>query len=380
MARAITLRYEQGGIRPWLAALCVGLGTLFGQTGGLLSAMMLAEMVFSWPGIGSLAIYAAMRLDLPVLLGMLSACAGLILAGRLVAELFHACARLAGTPLAAQPEPTRWRKTARTTWVVLALVLLLVPVGFAVAGLAIRPGVVHRTDLQSQNEPPSPEYPWGTDMLGRDVRARALRGALITLGMALLVAVATTLVGGPVGALSGFLANRRTLWAESLADLLTLPTDVLLFFPPILGAVAMRMMFGQDRNLPETSVVLVCLACALLLLPRAVRACRTLWTAAPKGRSTLLLVLAGLGAITVSTLFAGLALVAALDFVGLGIQPPTPSLGSMLVRASQMLRVNPSVIVVPGVVLWICAMAFYAAADALTGYFLSKEPLARMNE
>jgi len=380
MARAVTLRYERGGIRPWLAGLCVGLGTLIGQTGGLLSATLLAEMVFAWPGIGRLAIDTAMRQDLPVLLGVLSTCAALILVGRLIAELFRACERLVGTPLATQPEPTRWRKAARTTWVVLALVLLLVPVGFAVAGLTTSPGVAQQIDVQSRGQPPSPDHPWGTDMLGRDVRALTLRGALITLGMALLVAVAVLLFGGPVGALSGFLAARRTLWAESLADLLTVPTDVLLFFPPILGAIAMRMLFGPSRKLPETAVVLASLACTLLLLPRAVRACRTLWTTAPGGRSALALVLAGLGALAMSTLFAGFTLIAALDFVGLGVQPPTASLGSMLSQARQMLRVSPGVAFAPGIVLWACAMAFYLAADALTGYFNSKEPLARMNE
>jgi peptide/nickel transport system permease protein len=79
-------------------------------------------------------------------------------------------------------------------------------------------------------------------------------------------------------------------------------------------------------------------------------------------------------------MFAGLALVAVLDFLGMGTPPPTPTLGGILSNAFQMLRVRPDGALAPGLVLWACAFALYAASDALIGFFDSKEPLARTSE
>jgi len=379
VAREVTLPREYAGGRLWLTGLFKGLGVCLGQTGGLLGAAVLVEGVFSWPGIGRLALEAALRQDYPVLLGVLSAYAGMILVGRLAAELFRWLERLVHVPALDQPV-TPWRRTAHRVWTIIALALLLIPLGLAAAGLTTDPDVALQADPGARGEPPSADHPWGTDVLGRDLQARVLRGAAATLGTAALVAVRVLLPGGLIGALVGFLASRRTWWAESVADLLLLPADVLLFIPAVPGAMAMMMLLPRAAGTLRATWAWLGLVCALVLLPRAVRMYQVLWTAAPEQRRGLALGLAGPGVLLLGTLFAGLGLVAALDFLGLGVQPPTPSLGGVLSEALRLLPVSPHVLLAGGAVLGACAFACFTAADALVGPFSSKEPLARLNE
>jgi len=379
VAREVTRPREYRGGRLWLAGLFKGLGVCLGQIGGLLSATVLVEGVFSWPGIGRLAVEAAMRQDYPVLLGVLSVYTAVILVGRLVAELFRWLERLVYVPALDQPV-TPWRRTSHRIWMVIALALLLIPLGLAAAGLTVDPDVASQTDPAARAEPPSADHPWGTDTLGRDLQARVLRGGVVTLGTVRLAAALVLLPGGLIGALVGFLASRRTWRAESVADLLLLPADVLLFIPAVPSAMTMMMLLPRVAGPSRATWVWLGLVCALVLLPRAVRMYQVLWTAAPEQRRGLVLGLAGSGVLLLGTLFAGLGLVAALDFLGLGVQPPTPSLGNVLSEALRLLPVSPHVLLAGGAVLGACAFACFAAADALVGLFSSKEPLARLNE
>jgi ABC-type dipeptide/oligopeptide/nickel transport system permease subunit len=376
VAREVTLPRERVGGRLWLIGLFKGLGVLVGQVGGVLSATVLVEIIFRWPGIGGWVLQSVANRDYPLLFGLLSVYIGLVLVGRLIAELFRWLERLVRVPvLPLQPARTRWRRIAHRLWLVLTLVLLLVPLALTVAGLLVRPEAAIKQDVMSSNKPPSSVHPLGTDDLGRDLQARVLRGGLVTLGVAALVAVIVLLPGVLGGALTGLLASRRVWWAESVADLLLLPADVLLYFPPVLGAVAIWIVTHSPA--PWVKVMLVAL---IMLLPRAVRVYQTLWVAAPEQRKGLALGLAGSGVLFLSTLFAAFGLVTILDYLGLGmVNPPQPTLGYVLSFATIGMRTRPEGLFASGGAIWICAFAFYAAADALVGFF-HKEALARLNE
>jgi peptide/nickel transport system permease protein len=374
VAREVTLFRESADRRPWLRGLFKGLGVLLGQTGGLLSAAVLVEMVFAWPGIGRVAFRALMERDFPVLLGSVNVYVVLVLVGRLGAELFRWLERLVRVPPPLPPGPAPWRKTARRVWVVLALALLLVPLVVAVLGLAVSSDATTETDLGSVGQPPSSEHPWGTDRLGRDVRARVLRGGLVTVGASVGVALVVVILAGPGGALTGFLASRRALWSESLADLLLFPADVFLFFPPILAGCLIVALSAQ----PSLAVALF--AVVIVLVPRAVRLYQALWPAAPEQGRGLMLGLVGLGVLFLGSLFGSLGLFSALDFLGLGAPPPLPSLGGLMRDGMMMLGRGSSEAVPAGLVLWACAFALYTATDALVGFFYTKDAMARLNE
>ncbi|MBU0704752.1 MAG: hypothetical protein KKC18_12900 [Chloroflexi bacterium] len=376
VAREVTLPREgSGGYRLWLQGLFKGLGVLLGQMGGLLGASAMVETVFAWPGMGRITIEMMMRQDYPVLLGALSTYAGLVLVGRLAAELFHWLERLVRVPLLSPPPaPASWHKTARRVWVILALVLLLAPLGVAVAGLTVDTDEALQMDVEHVGEAPSDEHPWGTDRLGRDVQARVLLGGALTLGTTGGVAVLLLILAGPGGAVTGYLASRREWWSESLADLLLFPADVLLFIPAILAVLLSPVLVG------EPGLAAAGLAVVVALLPRAVRFCQSLWPAAPEQRKGLMLGVVGPGALFLGSLFGGLVLLSALNFIGLGVQPPTPSLGGAIQEGMRMLRGGAVGATRAGVVLWACAFALYTAADALVGFFHTKDVMARLNE
>jgi len=380
VAREVTLPRARTGIRLWLVGLFRGLGVLLGQMGGLLGGAVLVETVFAWPGIGRLLTDYASRRDYPVLLGILSAYSGLILVGRLVAELFRWLERVVSRPVAAVSfEPTQWQRTARIIWVVAALLLLLAPLTLAIVGLTVNQDAALKVDAQSRNQPPSAKHSWGTDSLGRDIQARVLRGGLITIGLIALTAALVLLPGLLGGAATGLLASRRVWWAESLADLLLLPADALLFLPAIPAAMVMSILIGPARS-ANTPWAWLSVGVAVVLLPRAVRVYQALWVSAPEQHKGLTLGLAGTGALFLGSLWGGCWIITALEFMGYGVRPPFPTLGGLLTDAIRYLTVRPEGLLASGIVLGACAFAFYTAADALVGFFHSKEALVRLNE
>jgi peptide/nickel transport system permease protein len=378
IAREVTLLRTQGGLRLWLTGLLRGLGTLLGQAGGILGAAVVVEIGFAWPGLGRTLVESLLRSDLPVVLGVLLACAVFILVGRIAAELFRWLERLVREePVPGGAFPRQQR--AHRVYVVVALALLLVPLGLAAVGAFSDVNAVLRTDTASINQGPSASHPLGTDTLGRDIMARVFRGVLVSLAAAVIAALAATFVGGAYGALAGFVASRRTLLAESLADVLLWPADVMLFMP----AVAVALIVAQMLNTPlsrgaDVNWLPVLCALAIALLPRVFRAAQTLWLGRAEEHKGALL--DGVGAVFLSAILLGLGLVVTLDHVGLGIQPPTPTLGGLIREGTNFLRLTPLALLAPGIALWACATALYFAADALIGYFQDKGVLARLNE
>ena len=379
VSRELTLPRERGGGRLLLAGLFKMLGTLLGQIGGLLSACVLVEMLFAWPGMGRLLFDFAARRDYPMLLGILAAYPILILAGRLLSELFHWLARLVQVPMPESVEstPSPWRATARTVWTAVSLALLLAPILLAVGGLLVSEDAVMMTDTVGRLQPPSASHLLGTDSIGRDVLARLLRGTSVSLGGAALAGGILFLPVVIGGAVIGFLVSKRTWWAELIADLLLLPADALLLIPIIPTAIAFVMLgYGGRAN---ESMAALALVTAAVLLPRAVRLFPPLWGAVPGRGKWLRIGLAGPGVIFLGSVFAALCVTASADFLGFGIAPPTPSLGSDI-RMFLSHLVESATVPYAVVVLWLCSFALYTAADALVGFFWTKEALVHLNE
>jgi ABC-type dipeptide/oligopeptide/nickel transport system permease subunit len=243
-----------------------------------------------------------------------------------------------------------------------------------VAGLSVDLSEALQVDVAARSEPPSSEHPWGTDTLGRDLRARVLRGGMLTLGLGALAAAMAIIPAGFASAITGWLAEERTWWAESLADLVLLPADVLLLLPAVPAGIALLVALGAPGPLYLALIV------GTLLWPRAVRAGQTLWLAAPKDGRSPKTALTGVAGLWLGSMFGGVALVSVLDFLGLGTRPPVPSLGGMVAEGMTTMVISPGSMLTPGGTVWICALAIYLAADALIGYFNSKEVMARLNE
>jgi ABC-type dipeptide/oligopeptide/nickel transport system permease subunit len=94
----------------------------------------------------------------------------------------------------------------------------------------------------------------------------------------------------------------------------------------------------------------------------------------------LMLGIVGLGVLFLGSLFGSLGLLSALDFLGLGAQPPLPSLGGLVQAGMMTFGRGGSEAVPAGLALWACAFALYTATDALIGFFYTKDAMARLNE
>jgi ABC-type dipeptide/oligopeptide/nickel transport system permease subunit len=202
---------------------------------------------------------------------------------------------------------------------------------------------------------------------------------MISLAAAVMGAVLATFVGGGYGALVGYLVSRGTLLTESLADVLLWMADVMLFVPAVPTVLIVVRLIPFSASAPAAvNWVPVFGAVAIALLPRVMRAGQALWLGrAPTQKGGIL---DGLGALFLGSILFSLGLVVTMDYVGVGIQPPMPSLGSLLREGMNLLQSNPAALLAPLFVLWACVVALYFAADALIGYFQDKGILAHLNE
>ncbi len=247
------------------------------------------------------------------------------------------------------------------------LVLLLGLVALAAPLLAPYPPF--EMHMQDRFQPPSTRYLFGTDEFGRDLLSRVIYGARISLAVGLGTMALAGLVGIPLGLCAGYVGG-------VLDTLVMRLCDCVFAFPAILVGVTTTAVLRPGSMPVMLAITIISipvfarLARASVLTERAklyVEAARSLG-AAP-GRIMVLAVLPNclpslLVQATVSAAFAML-LEAGLSFLGLGAQPPEPSLGTMLNVARTYLNRAPWYGVFPGLVITALVLGLQFLADAL---------------
>ncbi|WP_245685234.1 ABC transporter permease subunit [Streptomyces yerevanensis] len=308
---------------------------------GLTGGAVAVEQIFDIPGLGRLSLQAAVAQDLPVLqvgtlaLVLLAAAAGGL--ARLAARLLVGPALRDGA-LSSLHRPTPPRPT---TLPLLYGALLLAVIAL---GLARDP---QKLDTTARLQPPSWAHPFGTDALGRDVLARVGHGALDTLALAVAVSAAALVLGVVLG-----------LLPRLSGPLL----DTVNAVPPVLAGLLVAGVSGSGASTPALAVAAVAWAplsahtSALLQQERAtthLTATRGLGA----GRLYLLrheLLPAVLPPVTRHALLRlpGVALaLAALGFLGLGAQPPSPEWGLLLAENQPYAERAPWAVLAPAAVL-----------------------------
>jgi peptide/nickel transport system permease protein len=260
------------------------------------------------------------------------------------------------------------RSERRTRLVLGSAALGLVALAAIVAPLVV-PLDPLRTDLAARLRPPSAAHLLGQDALGRDVLARLLGGARLSL------AVGTSAVGLSlvVGVLLGCVAGWYGGWLdETIARVI----DVLLAFPGLLLAIALAAMLGPSpRNVVVALVVLGWTAYARVTRAqvRALRR-RELTDAALAlgasparvvGRHLLPLAVPVLLVQATFGLSSAIVAEASLSFLGVGAPPPTPSWGAMLDEGRQFMLVAPHLVLAPGLALAATVLALQLLGDGL---------------
>jgi len=239
----------------------------------------------------------------------------------------------------------------------------------AIAGPSLVPHDPNAQQLALRLESPSWTHPLGLDELGRDILARLLVGARISLFVGIIVVGISSAVGMTIGALAGYVGG----WLDEVVGRVM---DILLAFPGILLAIALVAVLGPSlRNVVLALVVIGWVGYARLVRGQVLRireldyvqAARAL--GAPLGRVLVKHVVPGtFSAVTVQATLgmAGIIIAeASLSFLGLGVQPPTPSWGTMLDAGRSHLLDAPHLTLVPGLAIAMLVLGFNFAGDAL---------------
>ncbi len=233
----------------------------------------------------------------------------------------------------------------------------------------IAPRDPQRQILERRLETPSLEHPLGLDELGRDIASRLLYGARVSLGVGLAVVGFAGLLGTLIGALAGFVGGRLDTIAMRI-------TDVFFAFPGILLAIAMVAVLGPAlEHLVFALVTIGWVGYARLVRGQVLQIREQEFVASarsvgvPPARILVRHVLPNvLPALTVqaSLGMAGAILAeASLSFLGLGIQPPTPSWGAMINAGRSHLLDAPHLTLFPGLAILVTVMGLNFLGDAL---------------
>lgn len=251
----------------------------------------------------------------------------------------------------------------------ISLVFLLALGLLAVCAPLIAPYPVTAQDVDNTLAGPSAAHLLGTDDLGRDVFSRMVHGGAATLYASGLAVGIGLLLGLPVGLLAGYLGG----WVD---DGISRFIDALLSFPSIVLAIAVTGALGIGLTNGMIAVGIVFSPqIARLVRARALVVRQELYVDAARcfGASTARILWRHVLPNTVQpvivqvTLLLAAALLAeaSLSFLGLGIQPPQPSWGSMLARAYQNMELAPEQMYPPGLAILLTALAFNTLGESL---------------
>ena len=216
---------------------------------------------------------------------------------------------------------------------------------------------------------PSPDHPFGTDRLGRDVFRRVIHGTRISLTIGFVVVFFTSITGTVLGLIAGY-------FGKALDTLIMRIMDILLAFPSILLAIAIVAVRGPG-------VINTILAVAIVGVPGYARVVRSMvlslrerdyvdaarmigvsnrrimfFHILPNSLSPIIVQMTlGVGG---AILFA-----AALGFLGLGVQPPAPEWGAMISDGIPFLRQSPHLVFFPGMAIMLTVLGFNLLGDGL---------------
>ncbi|ALJ20139.1 ABC transporter permease [Microbacterium sp. No. 7] len=227
-------------------------------------------------------------------------------------------------------------------------------------------------DLSRTFVPPftDPAHPLGTDVLGRDTMSRLAQGGQVSLGIVLLVVIVNAIIGMTIGMIAGYAGGR-------LDSLLMSWADVQLAMPVILILIALSATFG-----PSSALMVITLAAtywvgyarvarstALTLRERDFVTSARIQGGTPQwivsthiaphvGVQTLILASSDIGGI--------LLLTSSFDYLGLGVQPPTPSWGLLISEGQKFIRDAPYLSIMPGVAIFLVVIATNLVSQRFT--------------
>jgi len=263
-----------------------------------------------------------------------------------------------------------WRRFRRDRAAVLGALIVLATIGCALLAPVIAPVDPLKQDAVNRLQPlGTPGHLLGTDTNGRDVLSRLIYGSRV----ALLVALVPVLFSGLLGLTLGLLAGYYGGWIDAV---IMRVADVMFAFPAVLLAIAIVAALGPNQLNAIFALTVVFVPAFARLVRSQVLSLREqdfvlaaraigVWNPGIIFRHILINTLPI--CIVFATLQTGQMIIfaAALSFLGLGVQPPTPDWGAMANEGRNAMLAAPWVTTIPGLAIFIVTMGFNLLGDGL---------------
>jgi peptide/nickel transport system permease protein len=248
-------------------------------------------------------------------------------------------------------------------WLVVLAVIVLVS---ALGPLALPSALEQEPALRLQG--PSPAHLFGTDGYGRDVLSRVVTAGRTSLGLALLIALTASVAGSIIGLASGYFTKSASVLMRAM--------DAVMAFPGIVLSIALVAAIGPGAfsEVVALSIVFTPLIARVVRSRTLTLASRGYITAARSAGMSGARILVthvlpnALPTILVQTVLvfaAALLLDGTLSFLGMGVQPPTPTWGNMIAEARPFLTIAPIFVIVPGLAIILSVVTLNAIGNGV---------------
>lgn len=249
------------------------------------------------------------------------------------------------------------------------LIIILALISLALLSPWIMPYNYTAMDMKAMYAPPSPQHVFGCDELGRDIFSRILYGARASLSLGLITSVVSTLIGLVIGSIVGYYGG----WIENAVMRVV---DIVQAIPGVLLAIAISAALGPG-------FVNTILALSIGGIPMTVRLLRGsilsirrqeyIEAAEKINCSKFRIITAHILPNSIAPLIVSVTMgigntilaAAALSYIGLGVQPPTPEWGAMLSAGKSVVTKYPHLCIFPGLCIMIVVLSFNMLGDGL---------------
>ncbi|MCL2564397.1 MAG: ABC transporter permease [Defluviitaleaceae bacterium] len=271
-----------------------------------------------------------------------------------------------------------WRRFSKSKTAMLGLFIMVVLILLALTADIIAPGDERRPGYDIQNlqntfQPPSLEHPFGTDNFGRDIFARVAHGSRISLQVGLVVVSISMFAGVALGAVSGFFSG-------FVDNFIMRTVDILLAIPNILLAIAIASALRPGLGSVMIAVGISAISGYARIVRASVLSLREqefIEAARSVGASNFRIItkhilpncMAPIIVQATMGMASAISVAAALSFIGIGIQPPTPEWGAMLAESRRFIRDHWHMVMFPGVAIALIIFALNMMGDGLRDAF-----------
>jgi peptide/nickel transport system permease protein len=263
-----------------------------------------------------------------------------------------------------------WRQMAKNRLALVGLAILIaMTLSSAFVSVSVNYNLIVRHDLKNKLQGMSREHPFGTDAFGRDLLLRIIYGTRISLSIGFISVLGAMVVGGWIGAFSGFYGGKTDIIVMRFMDML-------MAIPSTLLAICIVSALGNGFfNLLLAIMVSMIPQFALIVRSSVltIKDAEFVEAARASGTTSVRIILRHIlpnvmGPIIVQATLAlgGVILTAAsLSFIGLGVQPPSPEWGAILTEGQEYMRDYPYLVAIPGLTIMLAVLACNFLGDGL---------------